>query len=201
MMTSTPARKPTLLDIATEAGVSVPTVSKVLNGKSDVAAPTRARVEQLIRERGYRRAEMPGDRPADTGIHLVTTGLASSWAGVILEAVESAAFDAGFEVIVSVDRSQDPGRPGRSWVDRVLHRGSRGVLAALVEVSADERRRLAEAGIPLVVIDPVSDAAASGVTGGSANRAGGRGAEAVSLPGAARSPRWRRRAQPGQCDP
>src|SRR3954454_17832333 len=37
----------TVADIAAAAGVSVPTVSKVLNGHADVAPYTRARVEAL----------------------------------------------------------------------------------------------------------------------------------------------------------
>jgi DNA-binding LacI/PurR family transcriptional regulator len=35
--------------------VSIPTVSKVLNGRSDVAAATRARVESALASSGYRR--------------------------------------------------------------------------------------------------------------------------------------------------
>ncbi|HEY1488060.1 MAG TPA: LacI family DNA-binding transcriptional regulator, partial [Micromonosporaceae bacterium] len=48
---STRAR-PTMAAIAREAGVSVPTVSKVLNGWSDVAPATRKRVEALLEQRG-----------------------------------------------------------------------------------------------------------------------------------------------------
>ena len=44
--TSTP--RATIAAIAAEAGVSVPTVSKVLNGRRDVAPETRARIEETI---------------------------------------------------------------------------------------------------------------------------------------------------------
>src|ERR1041384_1415707 len=40
----------TLAEIARQAGVSAPTVSKVLNGRADVAPATRTRVEELLRE-------------------------------------------------------------------------------------------------------------------------------------------------------
>jgi LacI family transcriptional regulator len=39
----------------------VPTVSQVLNGRFDVAAHTRERVEQVLRQHGYQRR---GGRPA-----------------------------------------------------------------------------------------------------------------------------------------
>jgi len=49
------AQTATLAEIAREAGVSAPTVSKVLNGRADVAPATRSRVEELLRAHGYRR--------------------------------------------------------------------------------------------------------------------------------------------------
>ena len=49
------AGRTTLAVIAAEAGVSLPTVSKVVNGRPDVAADTRARVERLLDEYQYTR--------------------------------------------------------------------------------------------------------------------------------------------------
>jgi DNA-binding LacI/PurR family transcriptional regulator len=43
----------TIADVAKAAGVSVSTVSRILNGKQDVAPATRARVQQVIEELGY----------------------------------------------------------------------------------------------------------------------------------------------------
>ncbi len=43
----------TLATVATNAGVSIATVSKVLNGRSDVSSATRARVQDLLAQHGY----------------------------------------------------------------------------------------------------------------------------------------------------
>lgn len=43
----------TIADVARAAGVSVSTVSRILNGKQDVASNTRERVQQVIDELGY----------------------------------------------------------------------------------------------------------------------------------------------------
>lgn len=43
----------TIADVAKMAGVSVSTVSRILNGKQDVAAATRQRVQQVIEQLGY----------------------------------------------------------------------------------------------------------------------------------------------------
>src|SRR5258708_29441613 len=61
----TPARRRrhgglTVAGIARLAGVSAPTVSRVINGQSGVALSTRQRVESVIREHGYRRAPHGG---------------------------------------------------------------------------------------------------------------------------------------------
>src|SRR5665648_350987 len=54
----------TIAGIAAEAGVSVPTVSKVLNGRPDVSVATRARVESVIERHQYRRRRArTGSRP------------------------------------------------------------------------------------------------------------------------------------------
>ena len=63
-----PPSRPTLALIASEAGVSPATVSKVLNGRTDVAAATRERVEALLRTHNYpgpggtRRTDDPAKR-------------------------------------------------------------------------------------------------------------------------------------------
>lgn len=43
----------TIADVARQAGVSISTVSRILNGKQDVAAATRKRVQQVIEDLGY----------------------------------------------------------------------------------------------------------------------------------------------------
>ena len=47
--------RPTISHIAQLAGVSAATVSKVMNGRADVAPPTRERVEQIVLEQGFSR--------------------------------------------------------------------------------------------------------------------------------------------------
>ena len=72
-------RKTTLAAIAAEAGVSLPTVSKVVNGRPDVAPTTRARVEQLLDQHQYRRNGLRAHRRSGL-IDLVFAGLDSPWA-------------------------------------------------------------------------------------------------------------------------
>src|ERR1700739_1163961 len=81
------AGRTTLAVIAAEAGVSLPTVSKVVNGRPDVAADTRARVEQLLDQHQYARSGLRRLRRSGL-IDLVFNGLDSPWAVEILRGVE-----------------------------------------------------------------------------------------------------------------
>ena len=56
-LTATP--RPRIADVAAAAGVSVPTVSKVLNGRSHVSEATRARVQQALEELDYTKRNSP----------------------------------------------------------------------------------------------------------------------------------------------
>ena len=48
-------RRNTIAEIAAIAGVSIPTVSRVLNDRPDVAPETRERVEQILQDSGFMR--------------------------------------------------------------------------------------------------------------------------------------------------
>jgi LacI family transcriptional regulator, xylobiose transport system transcriptional regulator len=53
----------TIAQIAERAGVSIATVSKVVNGRTEVASETRAHVESVIRRHGYRRQQKAAAGP------------------------------------------------------------------------------------------------------------------------------------------
>ena len=48
------AENVTIYDIASEAGVSIATVSRVLRGETNVSSSTRKKVQQAIEHRNYR---------------------------------------------------------------------------------------------------------------------------------------------------
>jgi DNA-binding LacI/PurR family transcriptional regulator len=137
----------TLSGIAAEAGVSVSAVSKVLNGRTDVAAGTRARIAALLRRDGYQVASRLGFGVVD----LLIATLHTPWAEELLRGTVQAADEAGTSVVVSTVDS-----PGgfTAWLNRATARGTDGALAVLNLPDSSELQRLAAARIPLVVIDP-----------------------------------------------
>ncbi|MGW5333704.1 LacI family DNA-binding transcriptional regulator [Streptomyces bauhiniae] len=162
-------RSATLAEIAREAGVSAPTVSKVLNGRADVAAATRTRVEELLRTHGYRRRRAEVTR--SPLIDLVFHELESAWAMEVIRGVENVARDAGLSVVLS----ESAGRltPGRTWADQVAGRRPHGVILVLSGLDAAQQALLASRSVPFVVMDPAGDPGADVPSVGATNWQGG----------------------------
>jgi LacI family xylobiose transport system transcriptional regulator len=160
----------TLAKIAREAGVSAPTVSRVLNGRADVAAETRARVEALISKHGYQRRGGAKATPSPM-LDLVFHELDSAWAVEVIKGVTRVAREEGLIVVLS----ESAGRitPGQSWVDGVLARRPTGVILVLSDLSSAQRTQLTTRNIPFVVVDPAGDPAEGVPAIGSANWNGG----------------------------
>lgn|SRR5690625_3853342 len=159
----------TIATIADTAGVSISTVSKVLNGRPDVAQETRARVEEIIATRGYQRR---GRRQAETRlIDLVFHELGSPWSVEIMRGVEDVASSARVGVVLSEAGGNH--RPHQEWIDDVLQRRPLGVLLVLSELTAIQRRQLETRSIPIVAIDTLGEPPAGLPTVGSQNWNGG----------------------------
>ncbi|WP_433088043.1 LacI family DNA-binding transcriptional regulator [Dactylosporangium sp. CA-052675] len=147
-------QRATMAEIAAEAGVSVPTVSKVLNGRRDVAPATRDRVEELLRRHSYKPRRAQPSTAAGL-IDVVFVDLGNSWSMQILAGVEETAHRAGTGVVVSAVHGRVRTEPDRRWLDGLAARRSDGVLLVLSELSAQQLEQLSGLGIPVVVIDPV----------------------------------------------
>ena len=137
--------------------MSLPTVSKVVNGRPDVAPDTRARVERLLSEFDYRR---PGTRRvARRGrrsglIDLIFNGLDSPWAVEILRGVEEWCAEHATGAAVSAVR-HGSARPA-SWTSALAGHDTEGVILVTSELTAPQLQQLRGEGIPLVVVDPVN---------------------------------------------
>ncbi|QIJ65395.1 LacI family DNA-binding transcriptional regulator [Streptomyces sp. JB150] len=165
---------PTLAVVAREAGVSVPTASKVVNGREDVAPETRRRVTEALVRLGYVRRPRFDAARTPSMVDLVVRSLASSWSGAVLHGVEEAAHDAGLDVVVSAALPRiRAGRPERGWLDKLSARGSAGVLFDLPELTEAQYAWLEQHRIPFVMIDPLLEPPPGVVSVGAANWQGG----------------------------
>ncbi|WP_327045324.1 LacI family DNA-binding transcriptional regulator [Microbispora sp. NBC_01189] len=139
----------TIAYIAESAGVSIPTVSKVINGRSGVSAQTRARIEELVNQYGYRKPV--GNR--SNIVELVFRELESMWAVEIIRGVERVARKNRVGVMVSEFGLHDS--VGMS-IDDTVGRRPQCVLS-VAQLTQAERDQLTAKGIPFVVFDPIDE--------------------------------------------
>lgn len=162
----------TIATIAREVGVSVPTVSRVLNGRSDVAPATRRRVEEALARHDYRKPVGPASPTKTAGLlDLVFHEFGSSWAQEIIVGVEKAAAPRRVGVVLSELGGSH--RPPQEWIDSITARGTRGVLLVLSRLDDTQQRQLMARSIPFVVLDTDGETPAGVPTVGSNNWSGG----------------------------
>lgn len=154
-----------LTSIASAAGVSVSTVSKVLNGRSDVAPETRERVARLLRAHGYQVAPRSGIGVVD----LLIGPLDSPWSDELIRGALAAAAETDISVIVSRTRSD---AECAEWLKTAAARGTMGALSVLYLPGEAMCRRLEAARVPLVIIDPPVEPSAHEKPGGSIRSVG-----------------------------
>ena len=164
------APRPTVAAIAAEAGVSVPTVSKVLNGRPDVAPATRARVAAAIDRHGYQHRRRPR-AGAPRVVELLFHDLGSTWGVEILRGVHAAAVPERVGVVVSEVGGAH--RPRQEWLDDAMARRPLGVVLVLSDLDEDQRRQLRRRAIPFVVVDTTGEQPPGVPAVGSANWNGG----------------------------
>ncbi len=96
-----PVSASTLTSIAAEAGVSISTVSKVLNGRTDVAPATRERIGLLLRRHGYQPGSQLSSGVVDlllgTGPYMPGAAAHNPWAEQLIHGAAEAAAEAGLQ--------------------------------------------------------------------------------------------------------
>jgi DNA-binding LacI/PurR family transcriptional regulator len=151
-------KPPTIADVARVAGVSVPTVSRILTGSVPVSAKRRERVQKAIEELGYRpnaaaRALVSGRR----SMIAVVAGNTSLYGyAKTVEGVEEAARAAGYMVVITVVETAESADV-QTAIDMVLGQAVAGVIV----LDFDEPGHAALSALPPTVPVAVAAAAAS----------------------------------------
>ncbi|MQY15509.1 HTH-type transcriptional regulator DegA [Streptomyces sp. RB5] len=154
----------TLSRLADQAGVSVSTVSKVLNGRTDVSPATRERITRMLTEAGYRTA-----RPSGL-VDLIVGGLNSPWADALVSGAVQAAAEGDCRIVIN---SVSPHEDFDALLSRIQERGTDGLLTVHRLPGEASRARLEGRGTPFVVIDPPVEPGAGIRSVGATNWQGG----------------------------
>jgi LacI family transcriptional regulator len=145
----------TMKRIAGELGVSITTVSKVLNNRNDIGHATRARVLAKIAELGYQPNAVARSltlRRTHT-LGIVIPDLMHSFFVEIIAGLESVASVRGYGLLLCA--SNEDARKERAELEMLRQRQVDGIVLASANASGntDLLQRLTTLGIGLVMID------------------------------------------------
>lgn len=140
-------------DVAAHAGVSVGTVSNVLNGRETVSAATVQRVRAAIDSLGYVRNDAARQLRAgrSRSIALIVLDVGNPFFAAVARGAEARAAREGYVVLLGssgADSVQE-----RLYLDQFAEQRVAGVLLTPADADGDVVERLAVAEIPVVLVD------------------------------------------------
>lgn len=155
----------TLKDIARECNVSLATVSKAINGQSDIGAETTLMVTNMAKKLGYMpnaaARSLKTNRSRNIGVLFVektSSGLNHEYFSEILNSVKVESERRGYDITFI---TKGLGTQSMSYYDHAKYRNCDGVVIASVDFKAPDVVELAQSDIPTVTLDHVFDSSSA----------------------------------------
>ena len=146
---------------AKKCNVSVASVSKALNGYSDISEETRKMILKTASEMGYlpnsSARTLKTKRSYNIGVMFVdeaASGLTHDYFNHVLETFKRTAEERGYDITFTSGKISGQ---KLSYYEHCRYRGVDGVVIACVDFYADEVQELIRSEIPVVTIDHVFD--------------------------------------------
>ncbi len=151
----------TITDISKKCGVSRATVSKALNGHSDISAATTEHIRTVAREMGYlpnaTARTLKSGRSHNIGVLFVdktSSGLTHEYFSFVLNSVKMEAERRGYDITFI---SKDLGDMSMNYYEHAKYRNCDGVVIASVDFTDPAVIQLVNSEIPTVTLDYVFD--------------------------------------------
>jgi LacI family transcriptional regulator, galactose operon repressor len=152
---STNGRRPTMREVATLAGVSLATVSRVINAEGSVRPDLAERVQEAVSLLGYRRdltaTNLRRADRASESIGLVFDDVANPFHAAVLRGVETVARTRG--VLPLVGSSDEDAARERELAEAFLSRRVDGLIVVPAGTDHSYLRADRDAGVALVFVD------------------------------------------------
>ena len=151
-----PRRAPRLADVAKLAGVSITTVSHVVNGTRFVSPDTRDRVRQAMSSLDYEPPPLAVRSRSGRAIGLAITGASSPYFAELIQGVESEASRSGFALLLC-DTHDDVQREADAVSMLLAHNVEAIVIAPTKGFQSETLPLLRKHETPFVFVDRMSD--------------------------------------------
>lgn len=146
----------TIVDVANRAGVSISTVSHVVNGTRAVAERTRRKVLKAIEETGYRQDSLARSmrRSSTESIGLVVSDAGQPAFADMVRGVEAEAAKAGY-VLLLANSGEDPEKETQVLRALTARRVDGVIIAPVAESMGAEIQAIRDGGTPVVFLDRI----------------------------------------------
>ena len=153
-----------IADVASLAGLSAATVSRVLNDSDSVRQENRVKVLAAVERLGYRPNKLARNlrRQSAEMIGVVVADIENAHFTQMVRAVEDAAYSRGFHVLLC--NSDEKAEKQAAYLQILADERASGVILSPSQPAGPEIKTLLDLGIPLVAFDrPVEDPRADAV--------------------------------------
>ncbi|MDD4532015.1 MAG: LacI family DNA-binding transcriptional regulator, partial [Bacilli bacterium] len=142
----------TIYGVANKAGVSLATVSRVINGKDNVTEKTKLKVQQAIKELGYRPSALARGLATNksTNIGIVLPGTNYVYICNMLSGMTDIAKIYGYQTTLFVTRRSK--EDAQKAIEKLISSHVDGAVIFDDELDQEEIRLIQDYNIPLVVI-------------------------------------------------
>lgn len=151
MIEKTNKSKPTLRDVAERMNVSVMTISKVINGHSDISEKTKKEVWDTIREIGYTPNFMAANmrKKHSNVIALVLSDLSQPFFSEIIYEYEQILNDAGYQVLIF--NSYEDSKKELELLKKIATINVAGLIVDIAQHPENSIQYLRTMGIPFIL--------------------------------------------------
>lgn len=138
-------------EIAKLAGVSPATVSRVLNGTAVVDPKTQERVQEVIRDTGYRPNEVARSLSKHSSriIGCIVPDIANPFFTEIARAIEDEAYRQGYRLILC-NSDEDPQKE-IEYIDMLTRMNADGII--ITTTQSDAELTISNRALPVIVLD------------------------------------------------
>jgi LacI family transcriptional regulator len=142
----------TIYEVSELAGVSLATVSRVMNDSGKVSAKTREKVKLAMKELGYRpnsiARSLASNRTNSIGVQVPT--LSGPYYGEVLSGMEAELRDAGKQLIISAGYSDKDSEI--AGIEFLLSRNCDALILHVDAVDDEYLKKLSRGPVPIIVI-------------------------------------------------
>jgi LacI family kdg operon repressor len=160
------ARRPTISDVAREAGTGKTSISRYLNGELSVLSPElRARIEAAIERLDYQPNQMARGlkRGRNRLIGMLLADLTNPYSVEVLQGVEAACHALGYVPLIC--HAANEVEMERRYLQLLTTYRVEGVIVNALGVKEETLRPVGEGGIPAVLVDRMVDGLVADMVG------------------------------------